>query len=33
VKRAGKTTVLVADAKSGKIAWSKCVADAKGAAA
>jgi hypothetical protein len=33
VKVGTKTTVVIENAKSGKIAWSRCVADAKGAAA
>jgi hypothetical protein len=33
VKVGSKTTVLIFDAKSGKAAWSKCVAHSKGVAA
>jgi hypothetical protein len=33
VRKAGKTTVLIEDAKSGKVAWKRCVDHAKSVAA
>jgi hypothetical protein len=33
VKKGGKTTVLIGDAKTGKVAWKRCVDHAKGVAA